>query len=486
MHGDLRPWVIDTTNRKKFSELVKPANAGSPATCGELQKQLKNLFSDFPAEQKNLSDSPPTAKAVVRPAFYEIELPKPHDVFTQFYFHIITKEALRASNLLFQENEIHSNEIDIRYNAKQALKSIKRLIKKTADELRESGFTTFPDSNSEFKHFVLFTLKQMLSALFFEVQERYRNVLSEFETEESFCLTVLNENYSGIPQLKPTPTFFEFQIQHIISVNKFSESAAVDLLKQIQLLQNAKLQSLQTALENLVFLHSQNAEIANATLDQLTSHANATQHFSLAKKTAAAQIQKLQFGHERLEVVNTLLDELDEIQFTTANKNSIPHLLRKWLMEQKEIYTNRFSEKFPVITESDDAENKKENDSTKLSFGFTGDAEKLKSVLLQLKNKVELLNEEKTSADELFSVLTSKDLKANSTQIYIGCETVQFRYIIDKLSQHFNNLTPKLIEDTEIFFSKRKKKITAQNLYSNKIGNPKNKDTIDNILKHLQ
>ncbi len=353
MHGALRPWQIDTTNRKRFSDLVKPANAGSPATCAELQKQLQAILSDFPAEQKILADSPPTAKAVVRPAFYEIELPKPYDVFTQFYSHIITKEALRASNLLIQENETHTNETDIRYNAKQALKSIKRLIKKTADELRESGYATFPDSNSEFKHFVLFTLKQMLSALFFDVQERYRNVLSDFETEESFCLTVLNESYSGTPQLKPTAAFFEYQMQHILSENKFSAPAAVNLLKQIQTLQDAKLQSMQGALENLIFLRSANAQKAKITLERLTNPDLIKEHFSKAKESITQEINQLDQGYLRLEVVNTALSELDYIQPTPINKLSVPQKLYFWLQENKNVYTTTASQFYAVEPDVD-------------------------------------------------------------------------------------------------------------------------------------
>lgn len=348
MHVELRPWLIDTSNKKRFTELVKPAFAGSPDTYAELQTQLKHLLSDFSALQKNLAEGSPTAKAVVRPAFYEIELPKPNDVFRQFYSYLITRETLRVSNLLWQQAAKLTEEIDIFYIVKQALKSIKALTKKTADELRERGYTSFPDANSEFTHFVLFTLKQMLSALFFEVQERYRNVLKEFETEETFYLTVLNENHSGSPLLQPTPSFFEFKIQNLISENKFSEPTAVDLLKQIQQLQNAKLQTLQAALENLVFLHSQNTEIANTALDQLTTPDFITQHFSLAKKSITQEINQYNYGHERLDVVNTTMNGLDYIQATPVNKFSVPQKIYLWLQENKIVYTTTASQFYSV------------------------------------------------------------------------------------------------------------------------------------------
>lgn len=358
MFHALRPWQIDTTNKRRFAELVKPANAGSPATCAELQKQLHNLLSDFPAEQKNLADSSPTAKAVVRLAFYEIELPKPHDVFTQFYFYLITKEALRASNLLIQETETHPDETDVLYNAKQALKSIKRLIKKTADELRESGFTTFPDENSELKHFVLFTLKQKLFALFFEVQERYRKVLTDFETEETLSLTVLSENHSGTPKLRPTVAFFEFQIENIISENKFSDEV-VDFLKKTQTLQDAKLQTLQAALENFVFLHFNHISVENTTIENLTNAETVKKYLTEAKTTVTHSINQFTYGHQRLEVITTALDELDYIQFQSVNKVSIPLSLYHWLQKQKEVYQQNASNVFATDETGEEAIGKK-------------------------------------------------------------------------------------------------------------------------------
>lgn len=486
LHRDLRPWKIDTTNKKRFSELVKPANTGSPGTCAELQKQLKTFLSDFPAEQKNLAASPPTAKAVLHPTFYEIELPKPFDVFSQFYFYIITKETLRDSNLLIQANEALTNETDIRYNAKLALKSIKRLIKKTAEELKASGYTAFPDSKSELKHFVLFTLKQMLMALFFEVQERYRTVLSDFETEESLCLTVLNENYSGTPQLNPTVAFFDFKIRKSFFEAEFSEQEAVELLTQMREQRGAKLQTLQTALENIVFLHSQPAGIANLTFEQLTNADSIAQQLSLAKKSITKQIQKHLRGHERLPIVQAALDELEEIQFTTKGKLSLPYLFNKWLQEQKAVYTARFSDKFPVVTSDEPEAKQKSNSSKKFSFSFSGDSAKLKSVLSQLSNQINLLDTDRNSVDDLLNVLTAKVLKPNSKQIYIACETAQFRYVIDKLKSKFSNLTLIAVEKSGAFYSKNNNQITSQNLSSGKIDNPKNKGSIDTIFKNLE
>jgi hypothetical protein len=128
----------------------------------------------------------------------------------------------------------------------------------------------------------------------------------------------------------------------------------------------------------------------------------------------------------------------------------------------------------------------KQTTKEKLSFGFTGTDEKLRFVISQLTNKVEFINEDKCTTEHLVSVLTSKALNSKMHKIYFGCETVQLRHIIDKLSASFNNLIPSAIEKSELFYTKNNKPLKAQNLYSNKIENPKNQLIIDNILKQMQ
>lgn len=133
------------------------------------------------------------------------------------------------------------------------------------------------------------------------------------------------------------------------------------------------------------------------------------------------------------------------------------------------------------------AENKGHITQHKLSFGFTGDKEKLKAVISQLCNQIELLNEEKCTQDHLFKILTAKELNSNLPQIYIQCETVQFSYIVGELNKtYFKKFTPTTIERSALFYTTTSQPMKAQNLYSSKIDNPKTKEEIDNIINHLK
>ena len=139
-----------------------------------------------------------------------------------------------------------------------------------------------------------------------------------------------------------------------------------------------------------------------------------------------------------------------------------------------------------VKVEIETEKTEKPTTKEKLSFGFKGTEAKLKSVITLLNNQVEFLNEEKCTTDHLVTILTSKALTTKMHKVYFGCETVQLRYIIDKLSASFNNLTPTALAKSELFYTKTNKLLKAQNLYSNKIESPKNQSTIDNIINQMK
>lgn len=130
-------------------------------------------------------------------------------------------------------------------------------------------------------------------------------------------------------------------------------------------------------------------------------------------------------------------------------------------------------------------DNYKFEKDTRFSFGFNADPVKLKSVLVALNRNVELLNDDRTSVDELISVLTSKEIKLGASQIHIGCETTQFSYIISKLEQHFSNFNPTTIEQSNLFFSKKGTVLKRNNLYKNKNNFPKEQGNIDEIIRQL-
>lgn len=126
-----------------------------------------------------------------------------------------------------------------------------------------------------------------------------------------------------------------------------------------------------------------------------------------------------------------------------------------------------------------------EKDS-RVSFGFKGNKDNLKKVLIELQREIELLNIDETTTDQLFSVLTSNDLKIGAPQIHIACQSNLFNHTWRKLKPQFTNLGAKAISDTNLFYTLNGKPFTKSNLDKkvNEFSNPLI-DTINRITKQL-
>ena len=122
---------------------------------------------------------------------------------------------------------------------------------------------------------------------------------------------------------------------------------------------------------------------------------------------------------------------------------------------------------------------------TRFSFGFNGDVTKLKSILTLLNRNIELLNEDKTTVDDLYAVLTSRDLQRGAPQIYIGCQSNLFNHVWRKLKPMFNNLGPTSLSSSNLFYTTNDKPFSKSNLEKKVSEYSTNIDTINNIFNQL-
>lgn len=198
-------------------------------------------------------------------------------------------------------------------------------------------------------------------------------------------------------------------------------------------------------------------------------------------------------------VIETL--KLQTIRLLLETEHLYEHLLEKEISDKYQIFGDYLNQDIPddnycqkserlkyfqgLIKFGEQEENFKIPKSDKITFGFKGDKKKLDSVLKQLQLQINLLNEDKTTIEQLFDILISSNLKIGTPLVYLNCETTQFSYLVSRLKQHFNSFNPTNIERTNLFYSKNGNLITRQNLYKNLIAEPKKMEEIDNIIKHL-
>lgn len=192
LHGELKPWKLNTSGNKRFTELVRTAKAVSPTTNAELQKQLTALLSDCPDLKKWLGTQTTKNNTALRQLVCSIDLPACSSPLTHFYAAVITAETLRVYNSFIQQSVNWNTSIDIPFQTDRLLTSLKVLTQQTVAELKERGFTAVLDEQSDTVHFALYYLQHRLIQLYFSVQKLFKDNLPLVTTLEDFYSLDLN------------------------------------------------------------------------------------------------------------------------------------------------------------------------------------------------------------------------------------------------------------------------------------------------------
>jgi len=213
-------------------------------------------------------------------------------------------------------------------------------------------------------------------------------------------------------------------------------------------------------------------------------------------KETSKEIQEGNHNQDSIYILQVL--QLSLVRFLFEVENLFKDIIKSPLTTDEELYFDLLKDELPeesiyspsnILTSITSTLEEKESESLppsdKLSFNFNGNKVRLLDVITQLNNQIELLNEDITTPQQLFDVLTAKDLNQTLPKIQFNTETKQVRYVIDKLSPSFSNLTLSLIANCNLFYSKKGTLIKYSNLSSSKHHNPKNKEIIDGIFRSL-
>ncbi len=215
LHGELKPWKLDISSTKHFTELVRTAKAASPTTNGELQKQLKALLADYPTLNKWLVSEATSSNTALQQLVFTIDLPACSSPPTHFYAAVISAETLRVYNSFMQQSVNWDTSIDIPFQTNRLLNSLKVLAKQTVEELEERAFTTVPNEQSSFIHFALYYLQHSLIQLYFSIQKVFEMNLTLVTTLEDFYSLDLGLPTAQIIHLKNSVIVPEKEITSI-------------------------------------------------------------------------------------------------------------------------------------------------------------------------------------------------------------------------------------------------------------------------------
>lgn len=211
-------------------------------------------------------------------------------------------------------------------------------------------------------------------------------------------------------------------------------------------------------------------------------------------KETSKEYQEGNHNEESIYILQIL--RLSLVRFLLEVENLFKDIIKSPLTSDEELHFDLLNEDVPeeqiytlknTLTSITSSFEEMENltPSNKISFNFNGDKVRLLNVITQLNNQIELLNEDVTTPQQMVDVLTARDLNQPLPKVQFNTETKQVRYVIDKLSPSFSNLTLSLIANCNLFYSKKGTLIKYSNLSSSKHHNPKNKEIIDEIFRSL-
>ncbi len=328
LHGELRPWKLDTANKRHYTDLIKATNA-DPAGYKQLNEQLIILVADFPRLRSEVQYK---GQRPLNDNFYSIESPKFTDIITQFYYLIITKESQRLLNAFLLAAEDCKDKVDISFHTKSILKNIRVLASQVNDELKEREQENAASESEKHIRYILSLLLKNLVGLFFNIQEVFKESLKTIETEEAFSINYLegNQNTFG---LKPTEALIKYRLTKLFNAERYNHEEALLLL---ELSNKNNLKNQNAPIENLILLRNNEMELDS--IERLSDPKTIKAYISLLKEAVEEKTNNYTLGHQRLMVVNEALESLEIQTHISSSKESIPAIYHKWLIQQKEMY----------------------------------------------------------------------------------------------------------------------------------------------------
>lgn len=349
LNGDLIPWL--NTHDNFYSEIEHcylKATASVPVNDVELHKQMTSLLQPFPVLLNYLKSQEPVTATNLVPPFFAIILPQHTNTFTAFYYLTFRQETLRLFNLIINSCSEMDNEMKS-FLINEYLKELKYLALNLTDKMKEKGFSHPPNPQTDTVHYALYVARYFVVHLFFEIQELFADNVKSPIIPKAFFQTFLKESYDE-SYLHPGWAYYEHKLMFCIDNNLFSYNAIRKIFEELKAETNLEQKEAVIAkYENAIYLHMLGhnpSEIKNLLNPTLVSEL-----FSSVKGDIQNQINSVQLGIDRLEVVNNELNKLYFTETALKNHHSIPSLLYHWLTTQATVYTNAASNVFATAAD---------------------------------------------------------------------------------------------------------------------------------------
>jgi hypothetical protein len=215
LNAELKPWLIDIEERA-LKEMVRQSNKMPVSNMQEVVEKLKLLLQPFNNLQKSI---PVSNTNEIQERGYLCNPLEATTILQHYYKALIDAELIRYYNNALSNPFIKDYTLDVPFQiGEKCLKGIAVLCNQANNELIERGFSD-QAPYTDITHFTLTYLRNNLTALYFAIQEPYKEHLNTvYNTEKDFCMYCIENTFSITLQKSKTPT-------EIISIAKSDNKA---------------------------------------------------------------------------------------------------------------------------------------------------------------------------------------------------------------------------------------------------------------------
>jgi len=404
LFGELQPFTGENKNEEYFANKMNPKISVS-ANMDNFEEQLNLVLKDHPLFSEpgeylfNLNPEEnkieiTSQKAEIFEPLIDIDIPPTFNCTTEFYLYLITNEARKVKTKLISEISTASNQIDALNNIRITITQIEFLLKNLAIKLKalpKKGIPYYKPTADESEteriqmntHFVFYVLKLTLIRLYYDMEILFSSTYDiKFKNKIQFYSEVVGEKHPAILAQDVSKRMAISSARVLTGAKDFKKAQAFktwrELIEYFQKDQsNHEIEQALAAIENKIFLESNNVEQMNCTFEELKSQILCDAELASAEAKYNEIVGTKDLGYERLEVIEELLDLIFKNfmghNFDTINiQNSIPRNLYKWLVSKASLYRNglTFSFASQEIKKINNLSNEKYKDKKKLNTGF--------------------------------------------------------------------------------------------------------------------
>lgn len=231
LNAELKPWLIDIEERT-LKETVRQSNKMPTSNMQEVVDKLKLLLQPFNNLQKFISVSNTNE---IQEQGYLCNPIEATTILQHYYKALIDAELIRYYNDALSNPFIKDYTLDVPFQiGEKCLKGIAVLCNQANNELIERSFAD-QAPYADITHFTLTYLRNNLTALYFAIQEPYKEHLNTvYNMEQDFCMYCIDNSFviSLNKNLTATDTA-QPKVNIKSSALSFGFKGEVDILKRI-------------------------------------------------------------------------------------------------------------------------------------------------------------------------------------------------------------------------------------------------------------